>query len=149
MNAHDDDARARLGIELCRNREWAPAQVILDPLVQAQEDSFLNGFIQDEVVDQDALGFLEHRGAFSFVAEDAQHGRELWKSDGTAAGTVMVKDIIAGQAGSSPSHLANVNGVLYFSAEDGVHGREITKALGEALCPYDRFLSHAGFALVA
>lgn len=64
-------------------------------------------------------------GLLYFVAEDAQHGRELWKSDGTAAGTVMVKDIIAGQAGSSPSHLANVNGVLYFSAEDGVHGREL------------------------
>ena len=28
-----------------------------------------------------------------FAAEDNEHGKELWKSDGTEAGTVMVKDI--------------------------------------------------------
>ena len=28
-----------------------------------------------------------------FRASDGTNGRELWKSDGTASGTVMVKDI--------------------------------------------------------
>src|SRR5437016_4892947 len=28
-----------------------------------------------------------------FVADDIRHGTELWRSDGTAAGTVMVKNI--------------------------------------------------------
>ncbi|NIP52547.1 MAG: hypothetical protein GWN61_15505, partial [candidate division Zixibacteria bacterium] len=35
-------------------------------------------------------------GTLFFAASDGIHGYELWKSDGTAAGTVMVKDINPG-----------------------------------------------------
>ena len=35
-----------------------------------------------------------------FRATDGTNGYELWKSDGTAAGTVMVKDIYSGSASS-------------------------------------------------
>src|SRR5262249_16270891 len=51
-------------------------------------------------------------------------GVELWKSDGTAAGTVLVADIQPGRNGSYPSDLAFVNGALFFSADDGLNGRE-------------------------
>jgi ELWxxDGT repeat protein len=44
------------------------------------------------------------------------NGEELWKTDGTEAGTVMVKDIKPGSASSEPFNLFNLNGVLYFAA---------------------------------
>jgi ELWxxDGT repeat protein len=54
-----------------------------------------------------------------FTAFSTGHGTELWKSDGTEAGTIMVKEIAPGQIGSNPSHLINVGGTLFFSAFDG------------------------------
>jgi ELWxxDGT repeat protein len=64
-------------------------------------------------------------------------GRELWKSDGTAAGTVMVKDIRPGVFGAfdAPNNglpMANVGGTLYFGANDGVNGAELWKSDGTA-----------------
>ncbi|HVV37874.1 MAG TPA: ELWxxDGT repeat protein [Acidimicrobiales bacterium] len=53
---------------------------------------------------------------------------ELWKSDGTAAGTSLVKDINPGSASSvyaGGEWPVAFNGKLYFAADDGVHGREL------------------------
>src|SRR6185295_3573578 len=58
------------------------------------------------------------------------HGQELWRSDGTAAGTVMLKDIKPGSASSNAGNLINVNGTLFFTADDGVHGNELWKSDG-------------------
>jgi hypothetical protein len=40
----------------------------------------------------------------------------LWRSNGTAAGTVRVKDI---NPGSVPFDLTNIKGMLFFSADTG------------------------------
>ena len=65
-----------------------------------------------------------------FDARDGIHGRELWASDGTALGTVMVKDLRPGPFGSSPFWLTDVGGTLYFAPRDGIHGAELWKSDG-------------------
>jgi ELWxxDGT repeat protein len=69
-------------------------------------------------------------GTLFFTAYEGTDGRELWKSDGTAAGTVLVKDIYPTTVGSSASYLTNVNGTLFFEADDGTHGYELWKSDG-------------------
>lgn len=46
-------------------------------------------------------------------------GRELWVTDGTAAGTSLVADIRTGSASSSPFNYFIFNNTLYFTANDG------------------------------
>ncbi|MGB1019372.1 MAG: ELWxxDGT repeat protein [Chitinophagales bacterium] len=46
------------------------------------------------------------------------YNEELWKTDGTAAGTVMVKEINTSTR-SRPEYLTEMNGKIYFSADDG------------------------------
>ncbi len=55
---------------------------------------------------------------------------ELWKSDGTEAGTVILKDIKPGLDSSFPRNLTDINGTLFFSADDGSNGRELWKSDG-------------------
>ncbi len=52
---------------------------------------------------------------------------ELWKSNGTAAGTVQVETAVGGS--SSPRNLTNVNGTLFFAAS-GTTGTELWKSDG-------------------
>jgi|GEM_PF-514143 ELWxxDGT repeat protein len=58
-----------------------------------------------------------------FVGDDGGgKGFELWRSNGTDAGTKLVKDIRDGDASSNPSALTSFNGSLFFVANDGVNG---------------------------
>ena len=69
-------------------------------------------------------------GIVYFWANDGTHGNELWKSDGTESGTVMVKDINSGSGSSSPSQLIVVDNILYFEADDGINGCQLWKSDG-------------------
>jgi ELWxxDGT repeat protein len=64
-------------------------------------------------------------GTLYFQADDGTRGRELWRSDGTIAGTVLVKDIIAGSSGSWPDQVVAVNSRVYFRASDLALGSEL------------------------
>src|ERR1043166_4537355 len=54
-----------------------------------------------------------------FTAYDRQHGLELWKTDGTSSGTVLVKDINPGHGDGIKSNLVVANGIVFFTADDG------------------------------
>ena len=60
-----------------------------------------------------------------FTADDGEHGRELWKCNGTEAGTVMVEDIWGLESGSEPKGMTRLDLIVAFSADDGLAGREL------------------------
>jgi ELWxxDGT repeat protein len=69
---------------------------------------------------------ISFNGLTYFMANDGVHGIELWRTDGTPDGTVMVADINAGAGTSSPADLTISGGKLYFTADDGgASGREL------------------------
>jgi trimeric autotransporter adhesin len=72
-------------------------------------------------------------GYFYFIANSLNSSSdddvELWKSDGTTAGTTIVKDIYPGLNGSFPQYFAEFNGTLFFAATD-VNGSELWKTDG-------------------
>ncbi|HEU5181145.1 MAG TPA: ELWxxDGT repeat protein [Candidatus Polarisedimenticolia bacterium] len=59
-----------------------------------------------------------------FGGQDPEHGLELWKTDGTTAGTVLVKDINPGPRASGPQGFQEINGKLFMLAFDSSHGYE-------------------------
>jgi trimeric autotransporter adhesin len=63
-------------------------------------------------------------GIAYYTAGTASTGAELWRTDGTPAGTFLLKDILAGADTSRPAEFLNVSGKLVFSADDGNNGRE-------------------------
>jgi ELWxxDGT repeat protein len=70
-------------------------------------------------------------GTLYFTAWSPRHGRQLWKTNGTAAGTVMLTHV-AGPGGANPQDLTVADGVLFFSARDPGHGRQLWKSNGTA-----------------
>lgn len=64
-------------------------------------------------------------GGLVFAADDGVHGRELWASSGSAAGTRLVQDIYPGSGNSDPGDFTRAGERLFFSANDGLTGREL------------------------
>jgi ELWxxDGT repeat protein len=112
------------GYELWKSNGTAAGTVMVKDINPGSASSFPGGV--------SPRGMVNVGGVLYFQADDGNDGTELWKSDGTAAGTVMVKDISAGSGSSKPANLTNLNGVLYFTATNGSSGIELWKSDGTA-----------------
>lgn len=77
-------------------------------------------------------GFLKCGRSWFFVASTPATGAELWRTDGTVAGTALVKDINPGPRDSSPSELTCCNGIVYFRASTAANGAELWRSDGTA-----------------
>jgi ELWxxDGT repeat protein len=75
-------------------------------------------------------------GGIVFALNSTPTVSELWKSDGTFAGTGLLKDINPGPASADVYEITSVAGVAYFGANDGVNGRELWRSDGTAAGTY-------------
>src|SRR4030095_674201 len=71
------------------------------------------------------FGLYNSNGTLFFSKFDYVYGQELWTSNGTDAGTRIVKDIVPGNFGSIPENLTFCNGKLLFRAADNYSGTEL------------------------
>ncbi|HZI10802.1 MAG TPA: ELWxxDGT repeat protein [Myxococcus sp.] len=91
-------------------------------------------------MDLTALGYSVYfvAGGEGFFGQpgDPDHGSELWGSDGTVAGTRLVRDIQPGPGGAfhseETSGMVAVGPSLYFAADDGESGLELWGSNGTA-----------------
>lgn len=70
--------------------------------------------------------------AVALRANHAEYGSELWMTDGSAAGTVLVKDIWPGPGNAQPRDFTRVGRYMLFSANDGSSGTELWRSDGTA-----------------
>lgn len=81
-------------------------------------------------------GITNVNGTVFFAASDYAGNNELYKSDGTPGGTVMVTDLTNDENGwnqsSDPHNLTEYNGKLYFAAMSPFHGNHLYVSDGTA-----------------
>lgn len=92
-------------------------------------------------IDDYRVDFVEVNDVLVFPAGDTAHGVELWRSDGTEAGTYLLKDIRPGSDSPFTSIFSDetqaliwvnvvAGGLMYFLADDGAHGFELWRTDG-------------------
>jgi ELWxxDGT repeat protein len=93
--------------------------------------------VKDVHPDPNFAGYLypaSHAAAtselFFYTFEDGQHGLELWASDGTAANTRLMRDIVPGPNFPAIDEMIAVGGTLFFACDDRMHGYELWKSDG-------------------
>jgi ELWxxDGT repeat protein len=69
-------------------------------------------------------------GQVLFTLKDKEHGSELWATDGTAAGTRILREISPGSVSAHVSELTPAGARAFFTAWDKDHGAELWQTDG-------------------
>ncbi|MEZ5332198.1 MAG: GEVED domain-containing protein [Thermoanaerobaculia bacterium] len=103
---------------------WLGTQRIKDIWASGTQSSSPHGFFP---FDSPALGPI-----VLFVANDGSHGNELWRTDGTSAGTQRITDVSPGTGHSNPSSITvpTAGGDAFFLAFNPAVGTEIWRTDG-------------------
>ncbi len=123
------------GTELWRSDGTAEGTFVIKDMFEGTYETYVrlgpfNGYLANLPNNSEPTGLTEVGGVLYFAANDGSTGRELWRTDGSSAGTSLVRDIFSGSSSSSPEHLTNSEGVLYFTAKDAASGQELWKSTG-------------------
>lgn len=78
----------------------------------------------------DAYHLFSNNSYLLLSVRTATEGAELWKSDGTDAGTIPLANINPGAASSNPDYFSPYNNLVIFQATDAAHGTEYWKTNG-------------------
>lgn len=90
----------------------------------AVEDAYLVRDILSGTSSSNPSGITVMGSYVYFSAASSGTNTELWRSDGTNAGTVLVQEIRAGGTGSGPNGFATNGSFLFFEANDGTNGMD-------------------------
>lgn len=114
------------GFELWRSDGTPEGTLMVKDIAPTGVDSYG----RELVYSADPRDFMPINDTLYFSANTPEHGLEVWRSDGTANGTHLLKDIWPGTFfdpscwcerpnSSIPWYLTEVNGELYFQADNG------------------------------
>lgn len=126
----------------CRFMDYLPGFAVLNNEIYFKSGTFYNdlwksdGSPQGTVLVKAGISPICPGGKYAvlagkiyFCGSDVTHSAELYVTDGTEAGTYMVKNIYPDQPnigyGSTPTGFTVFNSRVYFSAIDGEHGEEL------------------------
>lgn len=130
MRAHRPQAAANLAaiavllaVGAAPLADAQPARLLAD-VSDRPFDHFGRGLLPGGAAVLDGIAYFAH--------DDGVAGTELWRSDGTAAGTWRVRDICPGRCWGMVQEITVAGGRLFFAADDGAHGSELWSSDGTA-----------------